>query len=123
MTPGAADPQTVREVEHKLRVHGLFELPDLTAAGCGVARVEPQPTLRLTAAYFDTADLRLARHKVTLRRRDGGEDDGWHLKLPADDAAAKPRAARPAGTSCSCPWTPPPRTARRRASCSTWCSG
>ena len=89
MTPGAADPQTVREVEHKLRVHGLFELPDLTAAGCGVARVEPQPTLQLTAAYFDTADLRLARHKVTLRRRDGGEDDGWHLKLPAETAAGK----------------------------------
>lgn len=99
MTPGDVDPTTVREVEHKLRVHGLFELPDLTAAGCGVARVEPQPALRLTAAYFDTADLRLARHKVTLRRRDGGVDDGWHLKLPADEATGD--ADRSAGAAAS----------------------
>jgi len=96
VTPGPADPQTVREVEHKLRVHGLFELPDLTAAGCGVARVEPLPRLRLTAAYFDTADLRLARHHVTLRRRDGGLDDGWHLKLPVDDATPAKSASDPA---------------------------
>jgi inorganic triphosphatase YgiF len=33
--------------------------------------------------YFDTEDLRLARSGITLRRRTGGNDDGWHLKLPA----------------------------------------
>ena len=32
--------------------------------------------------YFDTAELALARHGVTLRRRSGGVDDGWHLKVP-----------------------------------------
>ena len=32
--------------------------------------------------YFDTADLRLARAGITLRRRKGGSDAGWHLKLP-----------------------------------------
>jgi inorganic triphosphatase YgiF len=37
----------------------------------------------LSATYFDTEDLRLIRHKVTLRRRVGGDDEGWHLKLPA----------------------------------------
>src|SRR6185503_13979689 len=30
----------------------------------------------------DTEDLRLARAGVTLRRRRGGHDAGWHLKLP-----------------------------------------
>ena len=32
--------------------------------------------------YFDTPDLRLLRAGVTLRRREGGSDPGWHLKLP-----------------------------------------
>ncbi len=80
-----ADPDTYREVERKLRVHALYRLPDLTAIdGSGVAAVEVREPLALTATYFDTADLRLARSRVTLRRREGGVDDGWHLKLPAD---------------------------------------
>ncbi len=36
----------------------------------------------LEAVYYDTDDLRLARAGVTLRRRTGGDDAGWHLKLP-----------------------------------------
>ena len=42
---------------------------------------------RLAATYFDTADLRLARAGLTLRRRTGGEDAGWHLKVPAGSNA------------------------------------
>jgi CHAD domain-containing protein len=38
---------------------------------------------RLEAEYYDTADLRLLRSGITLRRRRGGHDAGWHLKLPA----------------------------------------
>lgn len=37
---------------------------------------------RMRAVYLDTADLVLARHRITLRRREGGADAGWHLKLP-----------------------------------------
>ena len=37
----------------------------------------------LAAVYFDTAELALLRAGVSLRRRTGGEDEGWHLKLPA----------------------------------------
>ena len=37
---------------------------------------------QLDAVYFDTPDLRLLRAGVTLRRREGGADPGWHLKLP-----------------------------------------
>ncbi len=36
----------------------------------------------LEAEYYDTDDFRLIRHGVTLRRRRGGTDPGWHLKLP-----------------------------------------
>lgn len=37
---------------------------------------------QLEAEYYDTDDLRLLRAGVTLRRRAGGSDSGWHLKLP-----------------------------------------
>jgi CHAD domain-containing protein len=36
----------------------------------------------LQADYYDTDDLRLIRNGITLRRRRGGNDAGWHLKLP-----------------------------------------
>ena len=37
---------------------------------------------QLVAEYYDTADLRLLDAGITLRRRTGGDDAGWHLKLP-----------------------------------------
>jgi len=43
----------------------------------------------LVATYFDTDDLRLTAQKITLRRRTGGEDEGWHLKVPAGPDAKK----------------------------------
>lgn len=36
----------------------------------------------LDAVYYDTDDLRLTRTGASLRRRTGGTDSGWHLKLP-----------------------------------------
>ncbi|RZS90793.1 CHAD domain-containing protein [Motilibacter rhizosphaerae] len=85
-TPTGATPTVHREVETKFRVHGLFRLPDLAGPGA-VARVEPREARELVAVYHDTADLRLAREGITLRRREGGEDAGWHLKLPAGGTA------------------------------------
>ena len=81
----ASEVGSTLEVERKFRVHGLFHMPDLEAVD-GVAEVRERPTLHLAATYFDTADLRLVRSGVTLRRREGGVDDGWHLKLPSDAA-------------------------------------
>lgn len=75
-------PQTHREIESKLRVHALFRLPDLTTGSTGVARVVRQDVRHLDAVYYDTTELRLFRWGVTLRRREGGGDAGWHLKLP-----------------------------------------
>ncbi|TXH44860.1 MAG: CYTH and CHAD domain-containing protein [Actinobacteria bacterium] len=88
VAPAAAEPapQEVREVETKLRVHGLFKLPELTEAE-GVAQVIPQTTRELNAVYHDTSDLALFRWGVTLRRRTGGPDEGWHMKLPVDGAS------------------------------------
>ena len=76
-------PAAVREVETKLRVHALFRLPELADAP-GVARVAPQAVRELRAVYHDTPDLALFRWGVTLRRREGGDDAGWHMKLPVE---------------------------------------
>ncbi len=74
----------VTEIERKLDVDGGFALPDLRGlAPAAVAAVTPARTLQLDATYFDTPDLRLIRRAITLRRRLGGDDEGWHLKRPS----------------------------------------
>jgi inorganic triphosphatase YgiF len=69
------------ETELKFEVGAGFVVPDLGGLADGAAVTAPDLYL-LTATYFDTADLRLARARITLRRRTGGSDAGWHLKLP-----------------------------------------
>ncbi|MFF4311019.1 CHAD domain-containing protein [Streptomyces sp. NPDC001507] len=71
---------TKREIERKYESEDSG-LPDLTGVA-GVANVVDKGTADLDATYYDTSDLRLASAKVTLRRRSGGSDAGWHLKLP-----------------------------------------
>jgi CHAD domain-containing protein len=69
-----------QEIERKFDADPDAPLPDLSGgAGAVSEAVESQ----LDATYFDTADAQLARHRITLRRRTGGDDAGWHLKLPA----------------------------------------
>ncbi|MEO3763145.1 CYTH and CHAD domain-containing protein [Streptomyces sp. B5E4] len=76
---------TVREIERKYEptadTRELPPLPDLTGVD-GVAAVVEQGTALLDAVYYDTAARRLAADGITLRRRTGGDDAGWHLKLP-----------------------------------------
>lgn len=81
------------EIERKYDVAPDTAVPDLS----GVAVVEPVAEVVQTAAYFDTPDLRLLRSRVTLRRRVGGHDDGWHLKLPGD-GDARTEVQLPPGT-------------------------
>lgn len=56
-------------------------LPELTGVD-GIASVVERGIDELDAVYHDTEDLRLAGASATLRRRTGGADAGWHLKLP-----------------------------------------
>src|SRR3954470_17851690 len=74
--------EAVKEVERKYRASRGLVLPDLTGRLPSVASIDPTVIERMTATYYDTADLRLAREGITLRHRSGGSDDGWHLKLP-----------------------------------------
>ncbi|MCG8920334.1 CYTH and CHAD domain-containing protein [Actinokineospora sp. PR83] len=73
--------QVVRETERKYEADADFSLPDLVGVG-GVTAVRGPERSDLDASYFDTQDLRLARAGITLRRRTGGGDAGWHAKLP-----------------------------------------
>jgi CHAD domain-containing protein len=70
------------EVERKFDVRADGVLPSFEGLAA-VSRTEQLSTQSLDAVYFDTAGHDLAAHKVTLRRRTGGPDAGWHLKLPA----------------------------------------
>lgn len=73
--------ETKREIERKYEATTDTRLPDLTRAA-GVASVTAEGVTELDAVYYDTADLRLAADSLTLRRRTGGKDAGWHLKFP-----------------------------------------
>ncbi|MFD3545418.1 CHAD domain-containing protein [Streptomyces sp. NPDC058655] len=81
---------TKREIERKFEFTGnggkrsgkaRRSVPDLTGTA-GITAVADRGTVELDAVYYDTSDRRLAADGVTLRRRTGGEDAGWHLKLP-----------------------------------------
>ena len=84
------------EIEQKFDVDTGFERPSFGALA-GVS--EAAPTVQhLSATYFDTADQRLAAGKITLRRRTGGTDEGWHLKLP-EGAGERREVHAPLGTA------------------------
>jgi CHAD domain-containing protein len=71
---------TKREIERKYESDDSG-LPDLTGV-TGVDAVVDKGVAHLDATYYDTADERLAASAITLRRRTGGADAGWHLKFP-----------------------------------------
>jgi CHAD domain-containing protein len=87
-------------VEREYAADELFELPPLAELVTGTAEgrdaaVDPGTPVaegeagsqRLEVTCFDTADLRLAAAGLTLRRRTGGDDPGWHLEVPARTGA------------------------------------
>jgi CHAD domain-containing protein len=72
---------TATETEIKYEAAAGVTLPSFTDLP-QVARAEMTAQEQLDADYFDTEDLRLISAGITLRRRQGGHDAGWHLKLP-----------------------------------------
>ncbi|MGH3579988.1 MAG: CHAD domain-containing protein [Mycobacterium sp.] len=80
----AAKSKTSRhtEVERKFDVLETTVSPSFEGLAV-VTRVQHSPTQVLEAVYYDTPDYDLAARKITLRRRTGGTDAGWHIKLPA----------------------------------------
>jgi CHAD domain-containing protein len=82
----ADGPNRSLEVERKFDVDASTPPPSFDGVA-PVARVEVAETEHLDAVYFDTAARDLAVNRITLRRRTGGADAGWHLKLPAGPEA------------------------------------
>jgi len=72
---------TEREV--KLAAPDGFRFPRLENCVDGLT-ISPLPRRSLTATYYDTADLRLARWGLTVRYRTG-DNTGWTVKLPEGD--------------------------------------
>ncbi len=77
----------VREIERKYEPGAagaaVLDAVKTMPGTAAVAAVSELGERLLDAVYYDTADLRLIGAGITLRRRSGGEDAGWHLKLPA----------------------------------------
>ena len=80
--------KSVTETEIKYDAPDGAGLPGL-AGLAGVSGVSGPRQEQLEAEYFDTDGLRLIRAGVTLRKRSGGHDAGWHLKLPAAGATRR----------------------------------
>jgi CHAD domain-containing protein len=75
MTMSVNETEVKYDVPAGVGLPGLDDLPDVA----GISRPAGE---QLQAEYYDTGDLRLIRAGITLRRRRGGDDAGWHLKLP-----------------------------------------
>ncbi|MCD2185787.1 CYTH and CHAD domain-containing protein [Actinomycetospora soli] len=74
---------TAGEVERKFEVSGVEVLDAAQVRDVLGHPVPEEPEERLQeAVYLDTDDRALHRDRVTFRRRTGGPDDGWHVKLP-----------------------------------------
>jgi CHAD domain-containing protein len=82
------------EEERKYEVAPEFDLPDLSGALPSGGRVVAKEPKILTATYFDTEDLRLARAGVSLRFRKGDEEP-WTVKLPSDVPGTRHEISRP----------------------------
>ncbi|MFD7919259.1 CHAD domain-containing protein [Streptomyces sp. NPDC059740] len=91
--------QSHTETEHTYQGPGEVSLPELRGLP-GVTEVRQAATEELDALYYDTTDLRLLGLGVTLRRRTGGHDAGWHLKVPSTggDPASRQEYRVPLGT-------------------------
>ena len=81
-----------REREDKYTVAEEFVLPDLADLAGESGRVETAAYV-LTNTYHDTAVGGLWASGVTLRRRSGGHEDGWQLKLPSGAARTEVRSS------------------------------
>ncbi|HEY3714743.1 MAG TPA: CYTH and CHAD domain-containing protein [Jatrophihabitantaceae bacterium] len=71
-------PDVAREIETKYDIAPDFAMPSLA----GRERHVDVDTVRLASTYYDTGDHDLLRYRLTLRRRLGDVDTGWHLKVP-----------------------------------------
>ncbi|SNT01841.1 CYTH and CHAD domain-containing protein [Rhodococcoides kyotonense] len=78
------------EREDKFDADVDFVLPSLTELAPKGGSIDVAE-VQLVSSYYDTADLDLLRRGITIRRRRGDADTGWHAKVPADKARTEIR--------------------------------
>ncbi|WP_034263262.1 CYTH and CHAD domain-containing protein [Actinospica robiniae] len=90
----------IHETELKYDAPAGTPLPELLDLGelPHVASQSAAATVKLDATYYDTAAYDLARAGITLRRRTGGKDAGWHLKVPEGAASTRTELGLPQGS-------------------------
>jgi CHAD domain-containing protein len=85
------------EREDKFDVDPGFVVPELSDLLPDGGR-QDRASYQLDNTYYDTAEGDLRRMGITLRKRVGGPDAGWHLKIPAGPARTELRSkSRSAG--------------------------
>ncbi|MBK1788423.1 CYTH domain-containing protein [Prauserella cavernicola] len=89
------------EREAKFELDLDAAVPRLDGVGPVSRQAEPVKSV-LEATYYDVRDHRLLGSGITLRRRTGGTDAGWHLKLPRPDGHRE-EVAEPLGSTSSIP--------------------
>src|SRR5690349_16078504 len=94
-----------REREVTFDVDDDWDLPDLSPVVPDGGRIETAQH-DLSATYYDTERSTLRLLGLTLRHRDGGDDAGWHLKIPVEDARTEVHSQAAADS--------PPQALRRR---------
>lgn len=111
-------PSRSLEVERSYDVEVTTPLPDWSHLP-GVAEVGEPELRELDARYLDTDDAALARARVALRRRSGGPDEGWHVKVstpegrhewgwPLDEPTRTDGQVPDAVAEAVAPWAMPP---------------
>ncbi|MDO4898189.1 MAG: CYTH and CHAD domain-containing protein [Rothia sp. (in: high G+C Gram-positive bacteria)] len=76
-------------VSHHLEIERKYEMADVHAEPPALEWsfkdfVAAEPLAEhLDATYYDTAQSALSKHRIAVRRRTGGYDEGWHIKFDA----------------------------------------
>ena len=72
------------EIERKYDVDENALVPTFTSVD-GIESVSVDDAVQLEAVYYDTEALDLLTKRHIVRRREGGGDEGWHIKRPAGE--------------------------------------
>ena len=90
------------EREDKFDVDAHFEMPALASLMPADGVLASSET-DLISEYFDTVVHDLLRRGITLRRRTGDSDNGWHAKVPAEKARTEIRLPLGSGADDAVP--------------------
>jgi CHAD domain-containing protein len=77
--------RVVEEREDKFEVDADWVMPKVARLAPDGGRIDEE-VRRLESTYFDTPEAGLRLFGVTLRRRIGGSETGWQLKVPSGTA-------------------------------------